>query len=105
MSNPNFTSRSIESRRANNPRFQEKYSRNSQAPRNFQKPKNFNLLPIVVGIIIALLLPVWYAKSTAGIMIPAGKYQIETGDTASVLNEKLKLGIADWRYRMYVRLF
>ncbi len=96
MSERNFSSRSIESRRQNNMRNQ---SRNSQS-------SGFGFGKIIA--IIAILFAVYSyfeVKSTGSVIVKPNTYTVKTGDSLTTLNDSLNLGISAWRYRWYVRLF
>lgn len=103
----NFSSRSIESRKAANNRgnFRENNSRNS---RNYgEKPKSplAKFLPIIVFLFLVILLPIYSSKSLGETIIEPRTFTVNSGDSISTLNESLNLGLSGWRYKLYVKFF
>ena len=84
----NFTSRRIESRRQNNARTDQKKS---------------PILGILVGVFLVFFSLYVYVSGTGNISIPAGDFTVASGETVASLNHSQKLGITDWRYKLYVK--
>lgn len=97
MSDYNFSTRSIESRRQNN------FSRNHQR-HGHSSGFGFGKI-IIIALILWLVYAYFEVKSTANVIIPAKNFTISNGDNIFSLNKSLQFGLAEWRYRWYIRLF
>ena len=75
----------------------------SRLDRNNQGSRSLRFFVLmIIGIFLFATYLVW---SVWPVAIPIGKYTIEKWYTVSLLSEKLGLGIAPWRYRLWVRFF
>lgn len=72
-------------------------------PKKQKSSFTFNQILIVFAVFLMLLLG--YINATKDIIIPAGNFTIRSGETLRTLNTSQKLGIADWRYRGYLKFF
>lgn len=75
-------------------------SRNSQSRPRLGFGKTVIFLLLFLGIF-----SFFYIKNTGNITIPEKNYVVDKTVTLNTLNEKLKLWVAPWRYRLYMKFF